>query len=437
MLFRGSKIIIGTHHEDKNMIPLQPKGGNAHHTLFYRSCFILVILISIFVWCGCSSSTTEPATAADVSKNTANTAEDKSKTESIVDLRDKNDALLHAAADGMAERVRAMIAQGADVNAKDSNGFSVLDVAVAFTQDEIVGILIEAGADVNLASDSGRTPLFYALSMGEREEADHEKAVLAIVNRLIAAKADVNYKDPRNVTVLELAAAQGYSTVIEALLAAGADVNAKDEKKYSALHIAASEHKLKALEVLLNAGADVNARSYNESTALGMAARGSYYQMSEACKPVEGVEGAYDCSMSQDKFADFSDGLKLLLDHGADPNLASKGGITPLMWVAWAGSLESVKVLLKAGADAKTLNQHHNTALHYAADCKGDEAICVSISKLLMDKGVDIHIQDGDGDTALIIAAKHQHKLLVKLFLDAGADPKVKNKKGQSAESFK
>ena len=95
-----------------------------------------------------------------------------------------------------------------------------------------------------------------------------------------------------------------------------------------------------------------------------------------------------------------------------------------------------MNALLKAGADPKVLNQHQNTVLHYAANCQAKEKTCVEIAKLILKAGVDVNVQDNDGDTALIIAAQNHHPLLKKLFLDAGADPRLKNKESKSAESY-
>ena len=376
---------------------------------------------------GCSPKATDPNSATSASTNaaepTVNAAADTSKPAADADIHSLNEELLHAAAEGNVDRVRALIAEGADVNTRDQNGFPVLEIASAFAQAEVAGILIESGADVNLVSEgSGRTPIF-AFAIGDTDDNNHEAQVLPIVNKLIAAKANVNYKDPNGVTALETAAALGYSTIAEALIAAGADVNAKDRMNFSPLHAAASQHKLKALKVLVKAGADVNAITSEEThlnTPLLMAAE-SPKNLADACKPVEGIEGAFDCSQARDMLMDFSDGLKILLDAGANPNLANDKGITPLMLAAVAGYLEGVKALLKAGADAQALNHHHNTALHYAADCRAAETVCVSISKLIMDAGADIHVVDSDGDTALTIAAKHKRPLLEKLFQVASA----------------
>ena len=416
-----------------------------HATPILNQLIHIAICSGLVISCfGCSPKTTEPAstattstaaptapdatTAPDVPTPTnaadiqANTKADANPV-NVADIQAKNEELLHAAAEGKVDRVRALIAEGADVNAKDKDGFPALEVATAFAQADVVKALIDAGADVNIVSGiSKRTPLF-AFSMGDTESDNHEAQTLPIVNKLIAAKANVNYKDPNGVTALETAAALGYSTIAEALIAAGADVNAKDRMNFSPLHAAASQHKLKTIEVLVKAGADVNAVTSEEThlnTPLLMAAE-SPKNLTDACKPVEGIEGAFDCSQARDMLMDFSDGLKILLDAGANPNLANDKGITPLMLASVAGYLEGVKALLKAGADAQALNHHHNTALHYAADCRAAETVCVSISKLIMDAGANIHVVDSDGDTALTIAAKHKRPLLEELFQVAGA----------------
>ena len=415
-----------------------------HTTPILNQLMRIAICCGLVMSClGCSHQTAEPNSAADIPTNTSesseNAASDASNSAGDTDIHAKNEELLHAAAKGKADRVRALITEGADVNAKDSNGFPVLEVAAAFDRAEVVGILIESGADVNIVSDaSNRTPIF-AFAIKGTDNPNHEAQALSIVKMLIEAKADVNFKTPDGVTALEKAVALGYSTIAKTLIAAGADVNAQDRMNFSPLHVAAMQHKLKALEVLIKAGADVNAvvsEEYHRDSALLLAANTST-KLKKSCKSVKDIDGAYDCLQARDLLSDFSDGMKLLLDAGADPNLANSRGITPLMLASKSGYLEGVKALLKAGADAKTLNKHHNTALHYVADCLAEEEICVSIAELIIDAGADINIQDGDGDTALIIAAKYNHKLLANLFLYAGSDPKVKNNEGQSAESFK
>jgi hypothetical protein len=55
-----------------------------------------------------------------------------------------------------------LIDAGADLNARDDNGWTPLMVAARSETPEIVTLLIEAGADVNAMNDNGYTPLWFA-----------------------------------------------------------------------------------------------------------------------------------------------------------------------------------------------------------------------------------------------------------------------------------
>ena len=70
---------------------------------------------------------------------------------------------LHYAADeGHTEVVELLIANGADVNAKDDSGWTPLHRAVSKVHNKIAKLLIEEGADVNTVNKDGLAPLDYA-----------------------------------------------------------------------------------------------------------------------------------------------------------------------------------------------------------------------------------------------------------------------------------
>jgi ankyrin repeat protein len=58
-----------------------------------------------------------------------------------------NDKLIAAIEAGKAETVRSLLAQGAEIDAKDDQGYTLLQHAVMSEQDEAVSILVKAGAD--------------------------------------------------------------------------------------------------------------------------------------------------------------------------------------------------------------------------------------------------------------------------------------------------
>ena len=100
-------------------------------------------------------------------------------------------ALLDAAEKGNIEAVKKTLADGADVNAKDDNGWTPLHWAATSFDKEVSEYLITMGADVNAAETvSGMTPLHFAAAGDQKE----------IVELLLASGADVNAKDePRTI----------------------------------------------------------------------------------------------------------------------------------------------------------------------------------------------------------------------------------------------
>ncbi|KAG6973948.1 hypothetical protein JG688_00003297 [Phytophthora aleatoria] len=64
-----------------------------------------------------------------------------------------------AASDGDVESVKAFLASGGDVNAKDENGYTPLQAAVSYNHMELVVFLLASGADVKLGDNEMDTPL--------------------------------------------------------------------------------------------------------------------------------------------------------------------------------------------------------------------------------------------------------------------------------------
>ena len=79
-----------------------------------------------------------------------------------------HEALFQAVKNFDYDEVKKLIEEGADVNARDNRGFTVLIWASAWRQTEIVKLLIEAGADVNAKADmNGQTALIYVVEIGD------------------------------------------------------------------------------------------------------------------------------------------------------------------------------------------------------------------------------------------------------------------------------
>ena len=121
--------------------------------------------------------------------------------------------------------VQALLAKGADVNDKDSNGETALMWASRFGHLGVVQVLLAKGADVNAKMGNGRTALMVASSNAFDwiYHLEHLDQRLDVVQALLAKGADVNAKDNDGATALMLASSSGLLDVVQALLAKGAD----------------------------------------------------------------------------------------------------------------------------------------------------------------------------------------------------------------------
>jgi ankyrin repeat protein len=129
--------------------------------------------------------------------------------------------------------------------------------------------------------------------------------------------------------------------------------------------------------------------------------------------------------------------LRLLLEHGADPNARNAFGGTALIW--GTGSLEKVKLLVAHGADVNARSKLGKSALLVAASRDGAGPV---VSYLLAhDARGDIKdelegmplIPIGGGTTALMETAKARDGEALAALLKKGADVNAKEKNGSTA----
>jgi hypothetical protein len=110
------------------------------------------------------------------------------------------------------------------------------------------------------------------------------------------------------------------------------------------------------------------------------------------------------------------DSMRLLLDAGADPNAANKADATPLMWCA--GDAAKVSLLLSKGAKVDARSKLGRTPLLIAAYNQG----AIESARLLIDKGADVNARDKGGASVLALAAAGNHIELARILIDKGAN---------------
>ncbi|MDP6905668.1 MAG: ankyrin repeat domain-containing protein, partial [Verrucomicrobiota bacterium] len=222
---------------------------------------------------------------------------------------------------------------------------------------------------------------------------------------------------------------------IERLIETGADLNAPED---AWLIRAIYDNELEALELLLKAGVDPN-QKYGEDWPLRCAS----YSSKEIIIAL--LEGGADVNLQDDPehpiLVDFVDKgeteiVQALLKAGADPNCAPSDypSFTPLKRVIrqLESKPEIVKLLLEAGADSNQGDEYNtllqeavSVAVHVAEEAGQDAVAQIQVVELLLGAGADPDgtVAGGDDRVPLEGALLYQNQELLRLLLEAGADP--------------
>jgi ankyrin repeat protein len=123
---------------------------------------------------------------------------------------------------------------------------------------------------------------------------------------------------------------------------------------------------------------------------------------------------------------------KMLVAAGANVKAATRlGAITPLFMAAKNGSEAMIELLLKAGADANSTDEHGTTVLMTAAASGSAGAV-----RSLIDHGADVNAREGaHGQTALMFAASLNRGAAIQVLLEHRADPNIATKAVKLAKS--
>lgn len=121
--------------------------------------------------------------------------------------------------------------------------------------------------------------------------------------------------------------------------------------------------------------------------------------------------------------------LKLLLDTGLW-TLAEPETEIALREAADRGRVDLLRELVRRGARFSNPSKPQQTALYRAVSSRQTAAV-----KFLIENKADVNYPDAEGTTPLILAAEQGSVDIVRLLLAAGADPKAKDKKGETAMS--
>ncbi|KAH8883154.1 hypothetical protein GQ53DRAFT_732672 [Thozetella sp. PMI_491] len=264
--------------------------------------------------------------------------------------------------------------------------------------------------DLEDKDKSGMTQLHRAVQAGD----------LLLAESLIQESATViDLGDDSGQTALHYAMERGLAESIRVMLEHGAEVTATDNQGFSPWLWAVVAGQTAPASALLISGviADVNASSVDGRSALGWAAGLGW-------SPIAQLLIAHGASLCQDQSAQMSpleeaaavgslDTVRLLLEAGADPNFRGRDGWSALHWAVEESHLEVVQLLLEVGVNVNAVSSYGTAPLHCAAN--GGR---VAIVNLLLQEGADPLRITCHGWTPLHHAAFMGHSQVVQRLLE-------------------
>ncbi len=199
-----------------------------------------------------------------------------------------------AARKGALKKIKAFLANGENVDAKDSYGMTPLYHAAAKGHKDVCEFLISQGANINAGREIGFVPLTGALNnrtesgveifkllvaqgadikiniggyplLHQAVASCHNESARDIAEFLISKGVDINVKGYKDKTPLHMV---GCGKLGKLLILKGADIEARDKDGRTPLFIACSKNNGEICELLILKGADVNAKDNRGWTPL-------------------------------------------------------------------------------------------------------------------------------------------------------------------------
>jgi ankyrin repeat protein len=390
--------------------------------------------------------------------------------------------LFKAVIDGHLPVARKLIANGLDINSRDSDRNTALHVAAITGQADAAHDLIRLDADIDSRNSDLKSPLHFASMMNETY----------VIKKLIKLGATIDVRDKEGHTPLHLATINSHIDSVKLLIDLGATINLRNNKGYTPLHLAIinghiatefkefitkeanepnalDENMETAIDDLASFIAKVTPRQNDKHFAINLALfiydykpklhnenetdplvhpkkiMKLFVDQPQLIKKLSDVIIDIQFEKTEDNKTKINDAItkivngakllkghiatvKLLIDLGATIDLTDKEGNTPLHLAARLGQTEVIKLLLQKDVVVNSPNKWDNTALHEAAMNNKPDVIA-----LLLDFHADINSQNQYNNTAVHAAASRGHKAVVKMLLAHGADLNLLNKGNNTA----
>ena len=372
---------------------------------------------------GCSPdppAASKPSPVAPSSTNARPTAGRAQLNRQLIDAAWRNDL----------KRAKALVKDGADVNAKDASEQSAFLIAAS---DGFLGLLelsLNAGADVASLDSYGGTALIRAAERGHAH----------IVGRLLQTKINVDHVNRLGWTALHEAIWLGkgttsYQDTVRLLVAGGADLGLPARTDGRTPLAMAQERGFGTIETTIRSALD-SPTVRGSSALLAAASAGNADRAAVAIRNGTDLEPRDDRGRTPLLLAVSNDRLavaRLLVPLGADPDAQDVHHDSPWLVTGVTGSVGMAKVLLKADPDLTLRNRFGGISIIPAAE-RGH----VDYVRLMTTTATNVNHVNNLGWTALLEAVilgdgSPRYAQIVRILLDAGADPDLADREGVTA----
>ncbi|XP_066974427.1 transient receptor potential cation channel subfamily A member 1 homolog isoform X2 [Macrobrachium rosenbergii] len=375
------------------------------------------------------------------------------------------DTPLHIAAkEGRYEMCKLALAHpNVKVNYKNRKGMTPLHIASQENCVNIMQLLLDFGADLNSKDNNVFLPLHYAAIKGYSEaceillsygnSSDREKQLTARLRDgktplLLSAMhghlrccklmefRNKYFSDKDGNTAFHYAVMGGFESTVSALLEMGFDPNAKNKKGIAPVHLASAKKRIASLQILIENGVDLRSIDKQGRAVFHFAAEKNSLESltilldNAALSDLINKTDESDCTPLHLAIKrDSIESGMLLLEKGASPTIACKGGMSPLHLAADKGCTRLCEVLLaRKDVDVNLENESRATPLHLAA-LHGS----LDVIQMLVRKKAKLTAVDKNGRNALHVAASVGSVSAVKFLTKKGVPLKCKDDTGSCA----
>ena len=255
------------------------------------------------------------------------------------------------------QAIRSLLQSGADVNGAQGDGMTALHWAVMKDDGELARMLLQAGARATSATRLGAyTPLLLAAANGNA----------ALLELLLRAGADSNSSTSNGTTALMLAAASGREDAVKLLLDRGADPNRRENARgETALMYAAADNRPAVTRLLIERGADPSIATIVVDLSKVDAPRPALNaDRQDTNRELIGTQGGMTALLFAARQGN-TETVKALLDAGVDVNQVNPGDKTsPLLIAAINGHFDLAALLLDRGANPNLASTAGATPLY-------------------------------------------------------------------------